>query len=218
LRRWVAIAESEAVERGGYEPDLLPHNLIETTDGSLEIIDREWRPSVVSRDEFLARGVLMTAFKLLSRTPPSRWPCDTFGEAAVHIGVMVGLDPSGDWLDAAVQREAEFEAEVLIETGWDLKAQTQLESVRRNFEDTLAMPLSGLPLGSRDHERLTEAFEANERLADAYEQQVDAYKQLVDAYEQLVAERDAIKASSSWRLTEPVRTVSRFARRLQPPK
>jgi hypothetical protein len=41
LRRWVAIAESQA-ERGGY--------------GSLENIDREWDPSVLSRVEFLARA------------------------------------------------------------------------------------------------------------------------------------------------------------------
>jgi hypothetical protein len=45
-RRWVAIAEGQA-ERGGC--------------GSLEIIDRGWVPSVVSRGEFLARAVLMTA-------------------------------------------------------------------------------------------------------------------------------------------------------------
>jgi SAM-dependent methyltransferase len=212
LRRWVAIAESGAAERGGYDPDLLPHNLVEVSDGALEIIDREWRPSVVSRDEFLARGVLITAWKLVCRTPPTRWPCDTFGEAAVYMGVMVGLDPSGDWLAAAVQREAEFEAEVLIETGWDIKAPTQLESVRRNLEETLAMPLSWLPLGSRDHERLTGALEANEYLREVH-------KKLVDDYEQLVAHLDAIKASGSWRLTEPVRTVSNFARRrLQPPR
>ena len=41
LRRWVAIAESQA-ERGGY--------------GSLENIDREWDPPVVFRVEFLARA------------------------------------------------------------------------------------------------------------------------------------------------------------------
>ena len=211
LRRWVAVAEAEALDRGGwFEPDLLPHNLVETADGSLEIIDREWRPSVVSRDEFLARGVLVPAFKLVWRTPPSRWPCDSFGEAAVYLGVMVGLDPSGDWLVSAVQREAEFEAEVLIETGWDLKAPTQLESVRRNLEETLAMPLSWLPLGSRDHERLAEALEGNERYSEWHEQ-------LTADRDRLRAEVDAIKVSGSWRLTEPVRTVSKLARRRLPP-
>ena len=211
LRRWVAVAEAEALDRGGwFEPDLLPHNLVEAADGSLEIIDREWRPSVVSRDEFLARGVLVTAFKLVWRTPPSRWPCDSFGEAAVYLGVMVGLDPSGDWLVSAVQREAEFEAEVLIETGWDLKAPTQLESVRRNLEETLAMPLSWLPLGSRDHERLAEALEGNERYSEWHEQ-------LTADRDRLRAEVDAIKVSGSWRLTEPVRTVSKIARRRLPP-
>ena len=128
------------------------------------------------------------------------------------MGVMVGLDPSGDWLVSAVQREAEFEAEVLIETGWDRKVATQLESLRRNLEETLAMPLSWLPLGPRDHERLAEALEGNERYSEER-------KQLTEANEQLVAERDAIKASGSWRLTEPVRTVSKIARRrLQPPR
>jgi SAM-dependent methyltransferase len=222
LRRWVAIAESEAAERGGYDPDLLPHNLVETADGTLEVIDREWRPSVSSRDEFLARGVLITAWKLVCRTPPRRWPCDTFREAAVFMGAMVGLDPSGEWLTAAVQREAEFEAEVLIETGWDLKGATQLEAVRRNLEETLAMPLSWLPLGSRDHERLTEALENNENLLVMHKQLADTHKQFVEQMtaenERLRGELDAMKASGSWRLTEPVRTVSKYARRLQPPK
>jgi SAM-dependent methyltransferase len=185
LQRWVAIADGEAARRGGYEPDLLPHNLVETSDGSLEIIDREWLPSALSRDQFLARGVLMTAIKLVFRTPPSRWPCETVGEAAARMGAMVGLDPSGDWLADAVQHEAEFQAEVLIEAGWDLKAPTQVESLRRNLEEALAMPLSWLPLGPRDHERLIEAL---------------------DAYEELLG-------SASWRLTKPVRTVSRLARR-----
>jgi SAM-dependent methyltransferase len=191
LREWVAIAEREANERGGYELDLLPHNLIETSDGSLEIIDREWGPSALSREEFLARGVLMTALKLVFRTPPSRWPCDTFGQAVVYLGVMVGLNPSGDWLMAAVQREAELETEVLIETRWDLNAPTHLESARRNFEEMLAMPLSWLPLGTRDHERLNDALEANRQLV----------------------------GSASWRLTAPVRAVSKLAqRRSRPPR
>jgi SAM-dependent methyltransferase len=222
LKRWVAIAESEAAERGGYDPDLLPHNLVESTEGTLEVIDREWRPSVASRDEFLARGVLITAWKLVCRTPPSRWPCDTFREVAIFMGAMVGLEPSGDWLAAAVQREAEFEAEVLIETGWDLKGPTQFESVRRNLEETLAMPLSWLPLGSRDHERLTEALEASDELLVMHKQLVDTHEQFVAQataeIERLRGELDAIKASGSWRLTEPVRTASRYARRLQPPK
>jgi hypothetical protein len=185
LRRWVAIADSEAALQGGYEPDLLPHNLVETADGSLEVIDREWLPSALSRDQFLARGVLMTALKLVFRTPPSRWPCATVGEAAARMGAMVGLDPSGDWLAPAVHDEAEFQAEVLLETGWDLKAPTQVGSLRRNLEQTLAMPLSELPLGPRDHERLVEAH---------------------DAYDQVLS-------SASWRLTRPVRTVSKLARR-----
>jgi hypothetical protein len=98
---------------------------------------------------------------------------------------MVGLDPSGTWLPAAAQDEAEFQAEVLIETGWDSKAPTQVESLRRNLEEALAMPLSWLPLGPRDHDRLVEAL---------------------DAYEQVLG-------SASWRLTRPVRTVSKLARR-----
>jgi hypothetical protein len=99
------------------------------------------------------------------------------------MGVMVGLDPSGAWMVRAVQREAELQTEVLIETDWDLRAPTQLESVRRNLEETLAKRLSQLPLGPWDHERLTVALGSNERLADAYEQ---------------------IVASAGWRLTEPV--------------
>ena len=197
LRRWVAIADSEAAQRGGYELDLIPHNLVEITDGSLEIIDREWRPSGIGRNDFLARGILMTVLKLIFRTRPSRWPCHTVGEAVIHMGMMVGLDSSGNWLAAAVQHEAELQARVLIETGWDQSAPTQVETLRCNLENVLALSLSWLPLGLRDHQRLTETIEEN--------------RHLLEENRQLVAERDALKASVSWRLTRPVRRVSNFA-------
>lgn len=99
------------------------------------------------------------------------------------MGVMVGLDPSGARHVEAVLGEAELQTEVLIETEWDLGRPTQLESVRRKLEETLAMPLSQLSLEPRDHERLTEALESNKRIADAYAQPV---------------------ASAGWRLTKPV--------------
>jgi SAM-dependent methyltransferase len=202
LRQWVAIADSEAEKRGGYELDLVPHNLVEAADGSLEIIDREWHPDGIGRDQFLARGILVTALKLVFRTRPGRWPCDTVGDVVIHMGRMVGLDRSGDWLVGAVQREAELQAKVLIETRWDDEARTQLETVRRHIENTLAVPLSWLPLGLRDHQRLTTTLQENHDLAVENGQ--------------LVAERDALKASVSWRVTRPVRQVSKFAqRRLQ---
>jgi hypothetical protein len=78
-----------------------------------------------------------------------------FRKAVVHMGVMVGLNPSGAWLVGAVQGEADLQTEVLIETEWDLRAPA-LTEVLIETEWDLRAPT------------LTEALESNEGIPDAY--------------------------------------------------
>jgi hypothetical protein len=177
-------------------------------DGELRVIDEEWSPSEYSRDEFLARGVLVTAWKLALRTPAGRWPVTTFGDLVCHLGGLVGLTTDEHWLTTAVEQEADLESEVLIETGWEMRAANQRDSVEAGLRLTLGMPLTDLPLGDRDHQRLAHE---QERLAAAY-RTVD---ELVEALELSGASLERLRQSTSWRLTVPVRKASGMVQRLR---
>ncbi len=225
LKRWIAIVDQEANTSGNYPPDLLPHNLVEDEHGELQAIDQEWLGSDYTRADLLARGALITGWKLASRTPPSRWSVATFGELVLHLGALIGLSPGGTWLDAAIAREAEFQARVLVETGWDSTDADQLAAVRFSLEESLSMPLTELPLGTRDHERLAEherwlqqALEANTQSLAAVDGVLEERNNTVDALtaerDALVTELDQIRSSSSWRMTEPVRSLTRLAQRI----
>ena len=226
LQRWIDVVDREAGRSGTYPPDLLPHNLVEREDGELQVIDQEWQDSDYSRADLLGRCALITGWKLASRTPPSRWPVATFGELVVHLGTLIGLDPAGTWVEAAVKREAEFQARVLVETQWDMDGPDQLASIRSGLQQSLAMPLTELPLGTRDHQRLAEqerwlqqALGANAQAIDAVDgvttERNNTVNALTSERDALATELDQMRSSSSWRLTEPVRSLTRLARRYQ---
>ena len=218
LQRWVARADQMAADAGGYALDLFHHNFVQGGDGELRVIDEEWGAADVSRPEFLARGAFVTAWKLALRTPPGRWPCETVAELVVHLGAMFGLPESGEWLTDTVRREAAVESEILIETGWDLRAETQLDSIAAGLEETLTLRLADLPMGDRDHQRLEHE---RRRFADEHQRFTEQHAQYMELVGQFNEEREArnravanlqrLKSSRSWRMTEPFRKLSRRA-------
>jgi len=218
LRRWVELVDRMAVDAGGYAMDLFPHNFVEGPDGALAVIDEEWGTADYSRDEFLARGAFVTAWKLALRTPPGRWPCQTVGELVVHLGGLMGLSPSGEWLADAVAREASVEAEVLIETGWDMWAPTQLASITDRIQETLTLRLADMPMGDRDHQRFEQERQRFTDEHGRFTEQHERYMELVgqfnqerEARDRAVANLQRLKSSRSWRMTEPFRKLSRRA-------
>ena len=100
----------------------------------------------------IAQGVLETSRRLAERTPRGRWPCETVGDLARHLGALAGLDADGSWIDALVERESALQAEAALTVAdGDLSPQ---EVIARAIRDGLARPLSDMPLGERDHERV----------------------------------------------------------------
>ncbi len=222
LERWVAIADVLAAESGGYALDGFPHNFVVGEDGELRVIDEEWGTSDLTREEFLARGAFVTAWKLGLRTSPGRWPVTNFRDLVVYLGGIMGLPPDGGWLAGAIAREAALESEILIETGWDLRGPSQVESITLGLEETLAMPLADLPLGDRDHQRLVaerERFTAEHERFTAEHKRftdlVEVFNQTRDARDRAVTNLQRLRASRSWRYTAPVRKMVRLADRLR---
>lgn len=94
--------------------DLVPHNLIVSSDGSLVFIDDEWHSESHSVQDVLRRGVLTFALRLAAAGDlRGRWEgCDTVEDIALRLGASVGLE-GRDWIDDAVQVEADLQALVL---------------------------------------------------------------------------------------------------------
>jgi hypothetical protein len=215
LQRWVEYADGVAGEAGGYPLDLYPHNFVLGDDGELRVIDEEWDRSELSRQEFLGRGAFVTAWKLGARTPPERWPCSTVEELVVYLGSLMGLPDDGGWVADAIEREAAIEAEILIETGWDMRAPTQREAISLGLLETLGLRLADLPMGDRDHQRLAHERERFTAEHARFMELVDVFEQTRDARDRAVTNLERLRASRSWRFTAPVRRLSRLAERLR---
>lgn len=142
LRAWSARLD-QLDWTAGAPIDALPHNLIVTSDGSVELIDDELRAPDWTREQVLARGIFWTAAKLAEQTAPDRWPCATVADLALLLGSTFP-ELTGDWLGEAVRAEAGLQCIVL---GAD----------RQTLEDVLggklATPLGDLGLGYRVWDR-----------------------------------------------------------------
>jgi SAM-dependent methyltransferase len=222
LKQWVEVADRVAGNSETYQADLLPHNLVRSEEGNLWVIDEEPSPWPFTRPEALARGALITTWKLACRTPPSRWPGPTFGDAVLHLGELLGLEAADGWLDTAVDIEARLQTEMLVRTGWDMRAPSQEESIRRGLRATLAMPLTELPLGNRDHEELALHRQWLDQALEAHALALQAIQSAEFGCETAVAQRDAalttlrnVQTSHSWRLTEPIRRLAGASSRLR---
>jgi SAM-dependent methyltransferase len=149
LTSWVSLVEAQPA---GSNIDLVPHNLIVGSRGRLLPFDTEWADPTYTHRDVIARGVLETSRRLAERTPRGRWPCETVGDLARHLGALAGLDADGSWIDALVERESALQAEAALTVAdGDLSPQ---EVIARAIRDGLARPLSDMPLGERDHERV----------------------------------------------------------------
>jgi len=114
LARWVALVD-DALGAGDQGPiDLLPHNVVERPDGSLEVVDSKYRQVGADRHAILSRGALITGQRLARLTPPDRWGAFTVLGAVQIIGGLIGLPTDGSWIAGAVVREGEIQRQLTL--------------------------------------------------------------------------------------------------------
>jgi SAM-dependent methyltransferase len=111
MTRWCLLIES-ANGSDGVSIELVPDNIMVTEPDDLRPVDQEWWHDGYGASEVLKRGVIWLAHQLTQLTPPGRWPGTTVADVATHLGTLAGLPSGGDWLTAALQREAAFQAVV----------------------------------------------------------------------------------------------------------
>lgn len=200
---------------GGIPLDLLPHNLIVRPDGSLEPIDDEWRNGAGDIDDVLRRGALTLALRIATgdRNRGDWAGCQTYRDVAIKIGTAIGITEP-DWLERALNAEAEFQAEALVFPAYQVSADSardytiqafntfldaQLHSQKRLVERQTNL-LDPSAADTLRHELHLARVEAHEMLAaaaaetDAYRAAARAAQRRVDALE---AERGQLSAANS---------------------
>jgi precorrin-6B methylase 2 len=186
LTAWVSALDRAMAEGTLPTLDLLPHNALVTEDGSVVFIDSKWDVEGVGRKEILARAAYLTAIRLARLTSPSRWPVVTIEALALRLGALLGLPAERDWLADAVQREAEFQAEMTVETPDDLSRHDQVVRVRGVLDLQLAQPLldvtgSRRPDVSARYERLRSELIRADHLIAVAEAQIQEQTQRSEA-------------------------------------
>jgi hypothetical protein len=245
IGQWAALVAEEVGDHQPAPVDLLPHNLVVTSDGQLRQVDSKFVEWGVDVGDVLARGALITGQRLSLTALPDRWGAFTIGGLVRHIGVLAGLSADGSWLPGAVAREAAFQAAValnapepddhaLVLAGFEAQLQglLRLPLVR---ESSTHLPNRGVDAVERELGRLGGAYQT---LVDSQRDLSAAHAGLIESRNREVAaltaqlaqvqaerERDRellarsqadvehLRRSSSWKLTAPLRVLSRALRK-----
>ncbi|MBO3083857.1 glycosyltransferase [Cellulomonas fengjieae] len=201
VRRWRA--ELAAADLSGGTPlDLVPNNLVVSGD-DLVPVDQEWFAPGWSVDRVMRRGLLWFAAMLVRRTPPSRWVgFATVRDVAVALGAATGFDERGEWLELALDEEAEFFA--LIGRRLDDDPSAEAARRRADLASMLDDAVEDLPLGTRLPDlfervrgHLVTAEQSNAHLLSELEQARVAQEVLDRAAEDLVRAQEEAAAAAA---------------------
>jgi SAM-dependent methyltransferase len=141
LREWAAMVPD--VE---WAPvDLVPHNVIVTSDGRLVAIDQEWEVRGYDRDCLLFRGLFLSAEQMAARTRPERLqPHETVEDLVTALAKEIDLPVTEELFDRFCEHEAAFQA--AVNTTDDTESERRHRStadLRRLFGFTLGMIRGG---------------------------------------------------------------------------
>lgn len=93
--------------------DLVPHNVMVTTDGSLVVVDQEWWVQGYERDCVLVRGLLWAAVRMAAMTRPEVGaPRRTVKQLMTTMAGDLDLKLSDSLLQRFIAAESEFQAAV----------------------------------------------------------------------------------------------------------
>ncbi len=232
LTRWSELVRAAGAARqpAGMPIDLVPHNLVVDTAGAVVVIDDEWRSPAAGPELVLGRGALYVGIHLAhGHRPIGPWAgCDTVRDAVIAVGRVVGLAADGSWISEVVEQEAWLHTCVLARDGdiTDDERHRQLVNYlqavlagRLHARDDALQRLRRLRV-ERDRaaaelgEHRVELDRIRAELAgcrdDLARTTADLARERTLRDEALV-ENDLLRATLSWRVTEPLRGVKRAA-------
>ncbi len=232
LTRWSELVRAAAAagDPAGMPLDLVPHNLVVDPAGTVVVIDDEWRSGAATAELVLGRGALYVGIHLAhGHRPIGPWAgCDTVRDAVVAVGGIVGLAADGSWISDVVEQEAWLHTRVLARDG-DITDDERHRQLVNYLQGVLAGRLHARDDALQRLRRLRlERDRAAAELAE-YRVELDRIRdelatcrvELARATAGLARERllrdeslvenDLLRATLSWRVTEPLRGVKRAA-------
>ncbi len=139
LQRWSEVVEQRKSAGDEISLDLVPHNVILQSDGTLAVFDEEWMiepGSFIDFGHVRRRGLFWLAARVCQQAAQERpRPQETVRELAIHYGTMIDLPEDGSWLDRTLEIEARFQALVyprpsnLTQNEWRKRFLKMLRSV-----------------------------------------------------------------------------------------
>lgn len=107
LRAWADLVARSTPAHGPMMWDLIPRNVIVTTDGSLQAIDQEWALDGSSAAAVLARGCFWLAVDLSSVILRPSWLAGlTIRDRALFLHTLAGCEHDPHWFETFVHDEA----------------------------------------------------------------------------------------------------------------
>jgi hypothetical protein len=226
LRHWRSLVESAVAAAGpeGLPLDLVPHNLVIDQYDQVRSIDDEWRSVATSLESILGRGAVSLGIRLAQGPRPiGAWNgCATIRDAVVAVGVVVGLDPGGDWVDAVIGREAHLQSSVLApdRAGAEQdRPAAMAANIGRLLAGELHTPvdlaerLAELRIRDRAHEDLAAARAEAHALRAELAARDQRMAQAVLELERSRRAEQQLRQTVSWRVTSPLRSGRRVAGR-----
>lgn len=201
LRRWRDLVET-TVDGDTVSVDAIPTNVVVEPDGSLQLIDLEFYASGTA-DEVVERGLFWFAFSLLKDTPPEIWkPAATVGELYRQLAGLLDLDVDDASVDALLDREARFQAEVTVSPGRHDDVLGAKREAMERYRDTRVWDMT---LGRRLHNYFDLQVADIARLESQRDKLIERNSRLVERNELLRERTKKLRA----RLDSQTRTAER---------
>jgi hypothetical protein len=156
--------------------DLLPHNAVQTSDGSIVFVDSKWDIAGYDRDAVVQRAALVLAQLLSVHTPATRWRAVTLRDLALELGTLLGLAPGGEWLDGALSREASLQATLNTPEPSDVDFDAQVKRIEQRYWNEFDRPLTSFG-GQSPSDLIDEIGRARQELREVYATRLFRYAQ-----------------------------------------
>jgi hypothetical protein len=178
LRSWTAL-----VPAAEWAPvDLVPHNILVGSDGTLVAIDQEWEVQGYDRDCLVVRGLLLAAMGIAAASRREvHDPPTTIRDLVVELAADADVELSAALVDRFIAQEATFQAAVGSGAG---SMEERTSTAQRDLRTILAQDVTEVRGGRRfdlQWQRAVDDLSQAGRLAEARDARIAELSEQLEA-------------------------------------